>query len=140
MNTSSSINTSSSMNRSPLAEFLATQPDGTLEQIAQDYQVSVLDVVRALPERVLVGAEHFDRIWDSMTEWGDVTTLVHTADVIWNTKAHYRAGLTAMAISIYAVNKASVAISEHKIARQSPCWNAHLWEWQQRQYSFQSTG
>lgn len=70
MNTSSSINTSSSMNESPLAEFLATQPDGTLEQIAQDYQVSVLDVVRALPERVLVGAEHFDRIWDSMTEWG----------------------------------------------------------------------
>ncbi|AAM84134.1 heme utilization cystosolic carrier protein HutX [Yersinia pestis] len=92
MNTSSSINTSSSMNRSPLAEFLATQPDGTLEQIAQDYQVSVLDVVRALPERVLVGAEHFDRIWDSMTEWGDVTTLVHTADVILEHKGPLPSG------------------------------------------------
>lgn len=70
------------MNPLPLSEFLATQPDGTLEQIARDYQVSPLDVVRALPQRLLTGAEQFDRIWDSMTEWGDVTVLVHTADII----------------------------------------------------------
>lgn len=70
------------MNALPLIEFLATQPDGTLEQIAQDYQVSPLDVVRALPKRVLTGADQFDRVWDSMTEWGDVTVLVHTADII----------------------------------------------------------
>lgn len=82
MNITPLIDTKPPINKLPLAEFLATQPDGTLEQIAQNYQVSPLDVVRALPERVLVGADQFDRIWDSMTEWGDVTTLVHTTDII----------------------------------------------------------
>ncbi|CNI25869.1 heme utilization cystosolic carrier protein HutX [Yersinia pekkanenii] len=80
------------MNTLPLAEFLATQPDGTLEQIAQDYQVSLLDVVRALPQRVLTEADQFDRIWDNMTEWGDVTTLVHTADIILEHKGPLPSG------------------------------------------------
>ncbi|CRX46828.1 putative heme iron utilization protein [Yersinia enterocolitica] len=65
------MNAPTLQNKPSLAEFLATQPDGTLEQIAQDYQVSPLDVVRELPKRILVSAEHFDRVWDSMTEWGD---------------------------------------------------------------------
>ncbi|WP_114195669.1 heme utilization cystosolic carrier protein HutX [Edaphovirga cremea] len=68
--------------KQPLAEYLASQPDGTLEQIATEYQVSLLDVVSALPHRTIVSAEHFDAVWDTMTEWGEVTTLVHTADVI----------------------------------------------------------
>lgn len=86
------MNSQSPNNKLPLAEFLATQPDGTLEQIAQDYQVSPLDVVRALPERILTGAEQFDRVWDSMTEWGDVTTLVHTADIILEHKGPLPSG------------------------------------------------
>ncbi|WP_174849529.1 heme utilization cystosolic carrier protein HutX [Yersinia artesiana] len=86
------MNAPTLQNKPSLAEFLATQPDGTLEQIAQDYQVSPLDVVRELPERVLVGAEHFDRVWDSMTEWGDVTTLVHTADIILEHKGPLPSG------------------------------------------------
>lgn len=86
------MNSQSPNNKLPLAEFLATQPDGTLEQIAQDYQVSPLDVVRALPERILAGAEQFDRVWDSMTEWGDVTTLVHTADIILEHKGPLPSG------------------------------------------------
>lgn len=40
------MNAPTLQNKPSLAEFLATQPDGTLEQIAQDYQVSPLDVVR----------------------------------------------------------------------------------------------
>lgn len=86
------MNSQSPNNKLPLAEFLATQPDGTLEQIAQDYQVSPLDVVSALPERILAGAEQFDRVWDSMTEWGDVTTLVHTADIILEHKGPLPSG------------------------------------------------
>ncbi|WP_145506469.1 heme utilization cystosolic carrier protein HutX [Yersinia alsatica] len=86
------MNSQSPNNKLSLAEFLATQPDGTLEQIAQDYQVSPLDVVRVLPERILAGAEQFDRVWDSMTEWGDVTTLVHTADIILEHKGPLPSG------------------------------------------------
>ncbi|WP_145536496.1 heme utilization cystosolic carrier protein HutX [Yersinia alsatica] len=86
------MNSQSPNNKLPLAEFLATQPDGTLEQIAQDYQVSPLDVVRVLPERILAGAEQFGRVWDSMTEWGDVTTLVHTADIILEHKGPLPSG------------------------------------------------
>lgn len=70
------------MNKPLLGEYLAGQPDGTLEQIAQEYQVSLLDVVSALPNRTIVSAEYFDTVWDTMTEWGELTTLVHTADVI----------------------------------------------------------
>ncbi|CNI64361.1 MULTISPECIES: heme utilization cystosolic carrier protein HutX [Yersinia] len=86
------MNTQSSNKTLPLTEFLATQPDGTLEQIAQDYQVSPLEVVRALPERVLVSADQFDRVWDNMTEWGEVTTLVHTTDIILEHKGPLPSG------------------------------------------------
>jgi putative heme iron utilization protein len=61
--------------KQPLAEYLASQPDGTLEQIATEYQVSLLDVVSALPNRTIVSAEHFDAVWDIMTEWGEVVML-----------------------------------------------------------------
>lgn len=86
------MNTPQPENTLPLAEFLATQPDGTLEQIAQDYHVSLLEVVHALPQRVLADAEQFDRIWESMTEWGDVTILVHTADIILEHKGPLPSG------------------------------------------------
>ncbi|WP_145556458.1 heme utilization cystosolic carrier protein HutX [Yersinia canariae] len=86
------MTTQSPKNKSLLAEFLATEPDGTLEQIAQDYQVSPLEVVRALPQRVLVSADQFDPVWDNMTQWGDVTTLVHTADIILEHKGPLPSG------------------------------------------------
>ncbi|WP_336818266.1 heme utilization cystosolic carrier protein HutX [Cedecea sp. MMO-103] len=65
-----------------LADYLKTQPDGTLESIAAQYNVTLLDVVSQLPAQALVSGEQFDTVWDTVVEWGSVTTLVHTADVI----------------------------------------------------------
>lgn len=65
-----------------LADYLKTQPDGTLESIAAQYNVTLLDVVSQLPAQALVSGGLFDTVWDTVVEWGSVTTLVHTADVI----------------------------------------------------------
>ncbi|WP_312745049.1 heme utilization cystosolic carrier protein HutX [Cedecea neteri] len=65
-----------------LTDYLKTQPDGTLESIAAQYNVTLLDVVSQLPAQALVSGEQFDTVWDTVVEWGSVTTLVHTADVI----------------------------------------------------------
>ncbi|NIF33533.1 heme utilization cystosolic carrier protein HutX [Enterobacter sp. Cy-643] len=65
-----------------LADYLKTQPDGTLESIAAQYNVTLLDVVSQLPAQALVSGEQFDTVWDTVVEWGCVTTLVHTPDVI----------------------------------------------------------
>lgn len=70
------------MQPTSLREFLATEPDGTLEAVAGRFNTSLLDVVQHLPTYTLTGGDNFDRVWDTVCEWGKVTTLVHTADVI----------------------------------------------------------
>ncbi|EJF7711057.1 MULTISPECIES: heme utilization cystosolic carrier protein HutX [Providencia] len=70
------------MSNVALADFLKTEPDGTLETIAKQYDTTLLDVVRHLPDMALTIGKHFDLIWDAVHTWGNVTTLVHTQDVI----------------------------------------------------------
>ena len=70
--------------RPPLAERLAANPDGILEQIARDYGVSTLDVVSALPpeHRTLVAAEQFASILEAVGGWGPILFIVHTPDIV----------------------------------------------------------
>lgn len=70
------------MSHVALSDFLKTEPDGTLEAIAKQYDTTLLEVVKNLPTYVLASSESFDLIWDTVREWGNVTTLVHTEDVI----------------------------------------------------------
>lgn len=70
------------MQPTSLREFLATEPDGTLEAVAERFTTSLLDVVQHLPTYTLTDGSSFDLVWDTVCEWGKVTTLVHTADVI----------------------------------------------------------
>ena len=65
-----------------LQQFLMTEPDGTLETIATQFETTLLEVVRHLPSRSLMSGEQFDIVWDNVMKWGNVTTLVHTQDVI----------------------------------------------------------
>lgn len=65
-----------------LRELMQTEPEGTLEAIATQYGVTLLEVVEALPAVTLVSGEHFDMLWDTLCKWGNLTTLVHTPDVI----------------------------------------------------------
>lgn len=70
------------MSHVSLADFLLAEPDGTLEAIADRYQTTLLEVVQNLPSPTVVSGERFDAIWETVSEWGKVTALVHTADVI----------------------------------------------------------
>ena len=70
------------MSNVSLQDYLKTEPDGTLEAIAGQYNTTLLEVVKNLPSHTLVAGDKFDTVWDTVAEWGKVTTLVHTADVI----------------------------------------------------------
>lgn len=77
------------MTQTTLRDLLATAPDGTLEAIAEQFQVSLFTVVEAMPEhqRTLVAGTQFDRVWDTLTTWGEVTLISHTADAILEFKS-----------------------------------------------------
>ena len=70
------------MSHVSLQDFLRTEPDGTLEAIAAQHNTTLLDVVKNLPSHTLISGDKFDTVWDTVSEWGKVTTLVHTAHVI----------------------------------------------------------
>ncbi|HGK7507719.1 heme utilization cystosolic carrier protein HutX [Kluyvera cryocrescens] len=70
------------MSNVSLQDYLKTEPDGTLEAIAGQYNTTLLEVVKHLPSHTLVAGDKFDTVWDTVCEWGKVTTLVHSADVI----------------------------------------------------------
>ncbi|MCO6523672.1 MAG: heme utilization cystosolic carrier protein HutX [Candidatus Schmidhempelia sp.] len=66
-----------------LVELMATNPEGTLEDIAKRYQVSLFDVIQVMSGTTIVSGQHFDQIWDEITTWGEITLLVNTADIIF---------------------------------------------------------
>jgi putative heme utilization carrier protein HutX len=70
--------------RVPLAARLALNADGILEQIAREYGVSTLEVVRnLLPDhRSVVQASAFEPIMQDVTTWGDILFIVHTHDIV----------------------------------------------------------
>jgi hypothetical protein len=70
--------------RKPLAARLALNPDGILEQIAREYAVSTLEVVRNLlpAQRTIVAGERFAEILEDVTTWGDILFIVHTPDIV----------------------------------------------------------
>lgn len=65
-----------------LSEFMQSNPEGTLETIAADYQTSLSEVVKRLPGATVVTGQQFDKVWDAVVTWGEITFLVHTADII----------------------------------------------------------
>jgi len=70
--------------RPPLAARLALNADGILEQIACEYAVSTLEVVRnLLPDhRAVVDGMLFADIMQDVTTWGDILFIVHTPDIV----------------------------------------------------------
>lgn len=70
--------------RLPLAERLAKNADGIIEQIARDYGVTPIEVLRAMPDehRVLANGDQFEAIMSELTSWGPVLFIVHTADIV----------------------------------------------------------
>ena len=65
-----------------LKNFMQTNPEGTLEQIAQQYQATMTEVIAAIPDAIITDGSQFETVWQEVTTWGDITFLVHTADII----------------------------------------------------------
>lgn len=65
-----------------LKTFMQTNPEGTLEQIAQQYQATMTEVIAAIPNAIITAGAEFDTVWQEVTSWGEITFLVHTADII----------------------------------------------------------
>lgn len=63
---------------------LAEKPEGVIEQIAAQADVSPADVLSVLPAgaAVLVPAARWDAVWKDMTGWGEILLIVHTDDIV----------------------------------------------------------
>jgi putative heme utilization carrier protein HutX len=63
---------------------LAEKPDGIVEAIASNADVTPAEILEILPKgaAVIAGKEHFLDIWNELTTWGIVLFLVHTEDVV----------------------------------------------------------
>lgn len=68
----------------PLAQRLAANADGILEDIARTYCVSTLDVVHALPDenRKIVSGDKLNIILEAVADWGPILFIVHTLDLV----------------------------------------------------------
>ena len=60
-----------------LKTFMQTNPEGTLEQIAQQYQATMTEVIAAIPDAIITDGSQFETVWQEVTTWGDITFLVH---------------------------------------------------------------
>ncbi len=67
-----------------MAARVAASPGDLLEQIAREYGVSTLEVVRNLPaeQGTVVAGEAFADIMQDITTWGEILFLIHNADIV----------------------------------------------------------
>ena len=63
---------------------LTLNPDGVLETIAREFDVSTQLVLEETPpsERRFVAPDRFEEIWRELASWGEVLLIVHTPDIV----------------------------------------------------------
>lgn len=65
-----------------LADYMQSNPEELLEKIAQDHQVTLTQVIQALPNAKIVDGGNFDAVWNEVSTWGEVMFLIHSGDII----------------------------------------------------------
>jgi heme iron utilization protein len=82
---------------SALREKLAQSQDGVLEAIAAEHGLSTREVVECMPEHCYAGVDgaQFEAVMADLTEWGPITFLVHTQDIILECKGEVPPGRVA---------------------------------------------
>lgn len=65
-----------------LADYMQSNPEELLEKIAQDHQVTLTQVIQALPNAKIVDGDNFDAVWNEVSTWGEVMFLIHSGDII----------------------------------------------------------
>jgi putative heme utilization carrier protein HutX len=73
---------------------LAEKPDGVVEAIASQAEVTPAEILQILPQgaAVIASKEHFIDIWSEMTGWGKVLFIVHTNDIVLEAEGSLPAG------------------------------------------------
>ncbi|MDE1157859.1 MAG: heme utilization cystosolic carrier protein HutX [Neorhizobium sp.] len=78
------MNETAADRRARAVAALAAKPDGIVEAIAGEANVTPAEILDILTDgsAVVAGKDHFLDIWNEMTTWGIVLFLVHTEDVV----------------------------------------------------------
>ena len=78
------IENEENLNFEQIKERLAKNPGILLEKLSISSEVSPAQLIECLPEEMWtkVSGEHFVEALQQIKNWGKVTTIVHTADVI----------------------------------------------------------
>jgi putative heme utilization carrier protein HutX len=73
---------------------LASKPGAALEDIAQAAGCSFAEVLRALPPEEAIGIDgsHFVEVMQAISQWGEITLVVNSGDVILEVKGELPAG------------------------------------------------
>ncbi|MEE1658415.1 heme utilization cystosolic carrier protein HutX [Microvirga sp. CF3062] len=68
-----------------IRQDLAAKPDGILEQVAESRGVPMQAVLDCLSPEVAmrVPGDLYQEIWQDLTEWGEITLVVHTRDGVF---------------------------------------------------------
>jgi putative heme utilization carrier protein HutX len=82
---------------SALRARLARSQDGVLEAIAAEHGASTRAVADCLPDhcRTAVDGSAFEAVMADLSEWGEVTLLVHTKDVVLECRGEVPRGRVA---------------------------------------------
>ncbi len=82
---------------SAIRNRLAEDQSGVLEDIAAEAGVSTREVMACLPVycHAIAGGAAFEQIMTEVTNWGEITFLVHTADIILEYKGKLPPGRIA---------------------------------------------
>lgn len=80
-----------------IRKSLADDPGAVLDYVAKEHNVTAADIVACLPEEqaTVIDGSQFETVMRTMSDWGDVTFLVHTEDVILEAKGTIPKGKTA---------------------------------------------
>lgn len=83
--------------KAAIQQSLADNPGAVLDYVAKEHEVTVADIISCLPdnEATVVDGGLFETVMLKMSDWGDITFLVHTEDVILEAKGSIPKGSTA---------------------------------------------
>lgn len=80
--------------RSAIETSLEENPGAVIEFVAREHNVTPADVITCLPEgqAVTIGGEHFEEVMIEIADWGEITFLIHTDDIVFEAKGEVPKG------------------------------------------------
>jgi len=77
-----------------LRQHLARPPQGTLESVADKFEVSLSDVLAHLPENITrrIEGKCFTDVMAELSGWGEVLVIIHTRDGVFECKTTIQPG------------------------------------------------